>query len=314
MLALPGCAIALALLQANRLAERYLVPKLQFEVGLAACTDGRVLLFTAGVAVLAVGLFGLAPALGASRTSVVPRPASAGTAGVRRPAHPTPRVAGRDAARAVGGPAGGRDALRAEPGGGADDGSRVRCARSRAGLLQRRPAGVRRAARPGVLRTGARPGPGAAPASPPRGSPVRCRSIPTATAPAWYVGDVANSRDGTTRISTSVASDGFVAALGLRLEDGRDFTPGDSASAPLVMIASRSVATRLWPGRSPLGQQVRYGGKERKGRRVFGEAQGPVHAHPPRRHAEDRCHRRRRRRLSRFSHRVAERRGGVQAA
>src|SRR5918993_869771 len=52
------------------------------------------------------------------------------------------------------------------------------------------------------------------------------------------------------------------AALGLRLEDGRDFAPGDSADTPLVMIVSRSVATRLWPGRSPLGQQVRYAGAE----------------------------------------------------
>ena len=36
VLALPGCAIALALIQANGVAERYLVPKLQFQVGLAA--------------------------------------------------------------------------------------------------------------------------------------------------------------------------------------------------------------------------------------------------------------------------------------
>ena len=80
VLALPGCAIALALLQANRATERYLVPKLQFEVGLAAGTDARVLLLTAVVAVLAVGLFGLVPALRASRANVVPPPASAGAA------------------------------------------------------------------------------------------------------------------------------------------------------------------------------------------------------------------------------------------
>ena len=106
------------------------------------------------------------------------------------------------------------------------------------------------------------PGSGRFPASPPPGLPVRCRSIRYGQTTAWYVGDFANSRDGTTRISTSVASDGFVAALGLRLEDGRDFTPADSAGAPPVMIVSRSVATRLWPGRSPLGQRARYGGAE----------------------------------------------------
>jgi putative ABC transport system permease protein len=56
-----------------------------------------------------------------------------------------------------------------------------------------------------------------------------------------------------------VASDGFVPALGLRLEDGRDFALSDSADAPLVMIVSRSLATRLWPGENPLGRRARYG-------------------------------------------------------
>ena len=79
---------------------------------------------------------------------------------------------------------------------------------------------------------------------------------------AWYIGDAANSRDGTIRINTSVASDGFVAAVGLRLADGRDFTAEDSAGAPPVMIVSRAVGTRLWPGRSPLGRQVRSGGAD----------------------------------------------------
>jgi predicted permease len=76
---------------------------------------------------------------------------------------------------------------------------------------------------------------------------------------ALYVGEVAGTRDGTVRLRTSVASDGFVGALGLRLEDGRDFTPSDSASAPLVMIVSRSLATRLWPGQDPVGRRARYG-------------------------------------------------------
>jgi hypothetical protein len=73
-----------------------------------------------------------------------------------------------------------------------------------------------------------------------------------------YVGDVSGSRDGTVVLRTSVGSDGFVDALGLRLEEGRDFTPSDSTGAPLVMIVSRSLATRLWPGEDPLGRRARY--------------------------------------------------------
>jgi hypothetical protein len=79
----------------------------------------------------------------------------------------------------------------------------------------------------------------------------------------WYVDGLTNTRDGTVRLNTSVASDGFVEALGLRLADGRDFTPADSANAPLAMIVSRSLAARLLPASgNPLGQRARYGGPE----------------------------------------------------
>jgi hypothetical protein len=78
-----------------------------------------------------------------------------------------------------------------------------------------------------------------------------------------YVDGLMGSRDGTARFSTTVASDGFVAALGLRLSHGRDFTPADSAAAPLVMIVSRSLASRLWPSeKDPLGQRARVDGPE----------------------------------------------------
>src|SRR5262249_47267366 len=46
----------------------------------------------------------------------------------------------------------------------------------------------------------------------------------------------------------------------LRLEAGRSFTRADSMNAPLVMVISRAMATRLWPGKNPIGQRVRRGG------------------------------------------------------
>ena len=262
VLALPGCAIALALLQANRATERYLVPKLQFEVGLAAGTDERVLLFTAVVAVLAVGLFGLVPALRASRANVVPSSASADTAwwSGGRPTRLRRSLVVTQLALSVVLSVGGMLFLRSllaartmELGFEARDRALVSFNVGLQGYDERRGrafydqvlAGVR--ALPGVAAAGL-------------GRPVPFDTYDQTT--AWYVGGLANSRDGTTRINTSVTSDGFVAALGLRLEDGRDFTPGDSANAPPVMIVSRSVATRLWPGRSPVGQQVRYAGAE----------------------------------------------------
>ncbi len=262
VLALPGCAIALALLQANQVTERYLVPKLQFEVGLAAGTDERVLSFTAVVAVLAVGLFGLVPALRASRTNVVPLPASAGTTSWSggRPTRLRRSLVVTQLALSVVLLVGGMLFVRSlvaaramDLGFDARDRAMVSFNVGLQGYDERRGRAfydqvlARVRALPGLADVGL------------------ARPVPFDTynqTTAWYVGAFANSRDGTTNIPTSVTSDGFVAALGLRLEDGRDFTPGDSANAPPVMIVSRSVATRLWPGRDPVGQQVRYAGAE----------------------------------------------------
>lgn len=63
------------------------------------------------------------------------------------------------------------------------------------------------------------------------------------------------------------ASEGWLQTLGLRLAEGRDFEPGEYAdsaqvfkeitpNAPPVIILSRSLAQRLFPGQSALGQQV----------------------------------------------------------
>jgi hypothetical protein len=47
--------------------ESMMVPRLQFRVGFAPTIDWRVAAFTAVVAILAVAIFGLAPALKAAR-------------------------------------------------------------------------------------------------------------------------------------------------------------------------------------------------------------------------------------------------------
>ena len=73
-----------------------------------------------------------------------------------------------------------------------------------------------------------------------------------------YVEGLANSRDGTIVAQATFVADEFIPALGVRLQAGRDFTPGDNAGAPLVMIVSDSLAARLWPGRSAVGQRARY--------------------------------------------------------
>jgi predicted permease len=259
VLALPGCAVAGALVYANGVAERYFVPKLQFQVGLAPAADGRVILFTLCVALIAVGLFGLLPALRSWRPDLV-SPLK-GTTGAWRRAGPPSRLRGSlvvlqlalSVVLLVGGMLFVRSLVAArmmDVGFDVRDRALLSVNVGLQGYDERRGQAFYRDV---LARVRAMPSVAAAGIAHPVPFDTYGRSA------ALYVGEVAGTRDGTVRLRTSVASDGFVGALGLRLEDGRDFTPSDSASAPLVMIVSRSLATRLWPGQDPVGRRARYG-------------------------------------------------------
>ncbi len=52
-----------------------------------------------------------------------------------------------------------------------------------------------------------------------------------------------------------VTSDYF-ATMGIRVRQGRGFLPSDDAAAPRVVVVSRGVANRLWPGASPVGKRI----------------------------------------------------------
>ncbi len=69
--------------------------------------------------------------------------------------------------------------------------------------------------------------------------------------------------------------DGHFAALGVRLEAGRDFSDADIKTGTTVIV-SRTLATRLWPDRSAVGQWI---GDSRDGRQfqVVGVAADIVH-------------------------------------
>ena len=51
-------------------------------------------------------------------------------------------------------------------------------------------------------------------------------------------------------------SPGYFRTMGIRLRRGREFTSRDDAASPAVVIVSRSVADRVWPGMNALGQRV----------------------------------------------------------
>jgi putative ABC transport system permease protein len=104
---------------------------------------------------------------------------------------------------------------------------------------------------------------------------TRTRALPDVASAAWVFpvpfdtygrsvslytpGASTNARDGTFSSNSSVVSDDFIKALGLRLDAGRELAAGDTAGATGVMIVSRALATRLWPGRDPIGQRASRG-------------------------------------------------------
>lgn len=73
--------------------------------------------------------------------------------------------------------------------------------------------------------------------------------------PEGTVGDV----DESPTIQGSTVLGDYFAAIGVPLLSGRNLGPEDRSDAPRVMIVSRSLADRFWPGRDPLGQRVRDG-------------------------------------------------------
>lgn len=61
-----------------------------------------------------------------------------------------------------------------------------------------------------------------------------------------------------TDVDQTTVGPGYFAALGIPLVRGRDFSDADSATAPPVVIVSEAMAERFWPNADPLGRRVRF--------------------------------------------------------
>ncbi|HVS03318.1 MAG TPA: ABC transporter permease, partial [Thermoanaerobaculia bacterium] len=59
--------------------------------------------------------------------------------------------------------------------------------------------------------------------------------------------------------TVATVSEGFLAAIGLPLRQGRDFAASDDGGHPPVAVVDAALASRLWPGRAPLGERLRIG-------------------------------------------------------
>ena len=52
---------------------------------------------------------------------------------------------------------------------------------------------------------------------------------------------------------------GYFTTLGIRLERGRSFAATDREGAPAVAIVNQTLARRLWPGEDPIGKRLNFG-------------------------------------------------------
>jgi putative ABC transport system permease protein len=66
--------------------------------------------------------------------------------------------------------------------------------------------------------------------------------------------------DGEIRMYRHRVTPGFFSTLGIPLIRGRDFTAGDNAQAPGVVIISEAMARRYWPNEDPIGKRLRESG------------------------------------------------------
>lgn len=261
VIALPGAVVAAVMVRASPLLEKWTLPHLQFRVGMGAAPDHRVTLFTALAALLAVVLFGLVPALRASASRVAPSAMSVigargqgGRSGQRLANLLVVSQLAMSVVLLVGGTLFVRSLFVARQMDlGFDPRNRLLLSVN-VGLQRYEVARGRRFYDDVLARTRALPGVESATWAFPAPFDTYGRSL------VLYVeGAATNARDGTIQTNATFAGDQVVRSLGLRLQAGRDLMPGDSAGTPLVMVVSRSLATRLWPGKEPIGQRARGG-------------------------------------------------------
>ena len=73
-----------------------------------------------------------------------------------------------------------------------------------------------------------------------------------------------------------VVTPGYFETLGIRLAGGRFLSAADRAGAPAVALINETLARTFFPGRSPVGRQIRLSGPDRPWMTIVGVA-GDVH-------------------------------------
>jgi putative ABC transport system permease protein len=71
-------------------------------------------------------------------------------------------------------------------------------------------------------------------------------------------------------VMTGVVASDYIKTMGMRLLAGREFTEQDKDGAPRAVLVNESLARRFWPGQNALGKHVTIGGSTRGPAEVVG--------------------------------------------
>jgi predicted permease len=63
-------------------------------------------------------------------------------------------------------------------------------------------------------------------------------------------------------LQTTQVTPGYFDAMGIPIREGRDFTERDDSASVPVMVVNEYMAKKYWAGRSPIGRTVKYGGRD----------------------------------------------------
>lgn len=75
-----------------------------------------------------------------------------------------------------------------------------------------------------------------------------------------------------TIVSILPVGDGFLSTMGIPLLQGRDLSPRDNASAPRVALVNEVLARKYWPNENPLGRHFTLRGVDMQVVGIFGDA------------------------------------------
>jgi predicted permease len=84
-----------------------------------------------------------------------------------------------------------------------------------------------------------------------------------------FVEGAGSTEDDAPSIDVTTVSSGYFETMDIALLRGRDFADQDDGSAPQVVIVNEAAARRFWPGENAVGKRLRLGGPDRPLREII---------------------------------------------